>query len=293
MPSGAEPAQTPVESRTRQVARNIRNAIEAGVLKDGQALPPTRDLAKQWDVSVFTISEAMKILMQEGLVISQSRSKRTVYAPGQRQRNEARTLTPHVILIGGYAGSGKSELGRIITRETGWPTIDKDTITRPVVEVALELIGQSPNDRESEPYMTLIRPREYEALMATIVELVECGNSVVGTAPFIREFTESAWIDRTRATLSALNATLSLVWVRCDAETMHTYLRGRGAARDAGKLGDWPKYLAGINISFRPDAPHFLIENSASSTPLHQQAKDLIAAVSGQMDGEKPARAES
>src|SRR3954452_24635669 len=134
MPTGFEPVPAPVESRTRQVARNIRTAIEAGQLKDGQALPSTRELAKQWNVSVFTISEAMKLLMDEGLVVSESRSKRTVRAPGQRQRHEVRTATPHVILIGGYAGSGKSELGRIIARETGWPMIDKDTITRPVVE---------------------------------------------------------------------------------------------------------------------------------------------------------------
>lgn len=279
MSAGTDPGSAPVESRTRQVARNIRTAIEAGVLKDGQALPSTRELAKQWNVSVFTINEAMKLLIDEGLVVSESRSKRTVHAPDQRQRNELKTGTPHVILIGGYAGSGKSELGRIIARETGWPMIDKDTITRPVVEAALEILGQSPNDRESESYLTLIRPREYEALTATMVENIECGNSVIATAPFIREFADTAWIDRMRERLSALNASMSLVWVHCDAETMHMYLRGRGAARDAGKLGSWSSYLDSITIGFRPSAPHFVIENSGTSTPLQQQAKELIAEV--------------
>ena len=292
MPAGTDPVPTPVESRTRQVARNIRTAIEAGHLKDGQALPSTRELAKQWDVSVFTISEAMKLLMDEGLVVSESRSKRTVRAPGQRQRHEFRTSTPNVILIGGYAGSGKSELGRIIARETGWPMIDKDTITRPVVEAMLETIGHSANDRESDEYMTLVRPREYEALMATMIENVECGNSVIATAPYIREFSETAWIERTRERLSTLNATMSLVWVHCDAETMHMYLRGRGAARDAGKLGDWPTYLANITIGFRPNAPHHVIDNSGSSAPLQQQAKELIAALTN-AEAAKGTRAES
>ncbi len=292
MSAGTGPGPNPVESRTRQVARNIRTAIEAGHLKDGQALEPTRALAAQWNVSVFTINEAMKILMDEGLVKSESRSKRTVHAPWQRQQREVRTGTPKVVLIGGYAGSGKSELGRIITRETGWPMIDKDTITRPVVEAMLETIGHSANDRESEEYLTLIRPREYEALMATIVENVECGNSVIATAPYIREFTDTTWIERTRERLTRLNATLSLVWVHCDAETMHMYLRGRGAARDAGKLDDWPGYLASITIGFRPNAPHHVIDNSASSAPLQQQAKELIAALT---NGEtvKGTRAES
>ena len=36
---------------------------------------------------------------------------------------------------------------------TGWPMLDKDTMTRPVVEAALEITGQPPNDRESETYL--------------------------------------------------------------------------------------------------------------------------------------------
>ncbi|GLW30170.1 GntR family transcriptional regulator [Actinoplanes regularis] len=278
MPLGPTGESVPVESRTRQVARNIRTAIEAGVLKHGEVLPPTRELADQWGVSVFTINEAMKTLADEGLVVSKSRSKRTVNAPTQ-QHSEVKVSKPNVILIGGYAGSGKSELGRILARETGWPMVDKDTITRPVVEAALELIGNSPNDRESDSYLRLIRPREYEALIATAVENVECGNSVIVTAPFLREFGEPAWIERTRARFGALGATTSVVWVYCDTETMHLYLRGRGAARDAGKLGDWPGYLANVDVDFRPASPHFLIENSASSTPLHKQANDLVDSI--------------
>lgn len=279
MSSVQEPVPARAESRTRQVARNIRTAIEAGVLKDGQVLPSTRELARQWGVSVFTINEAMQLLVGEGLVVSQSRSKRVVHAPDLERRNEIRPPRPHVILIGGYAGSGKSELGRILVRETGWPMIDKDTITRPVVEAALEMIGQSPNDRESEQYVNLIRPREYEALAAATTENVECGNSAIVTAPFIREFSDTAWISRTQAMYGALNATTTLVWVYCDAETMHTYLRHRGAARDAGKLGDWRGYLDSIDIDFRPGVPHALIDNSSSSAPLHQQANELIAAL--------------
>lgn len=106
---------------------------------------------------------------------------------------------PHVILIGGYAGSGKTEMGRILARETGWPMLDKDTLTRPLVEAALEAHGHSPHDRESELYLTEIRPREYEALAVATAENVECGTSAIVTAPFIREFTDPAWLSRTEA----------------------------------------------------------------------------------------------
>lgn len=283
--SSPRPPSTRVESRTQQVARSIRTDIEAGVLRDGQVLPSTRDLAQKWGVSVFTISEAMKILTDEGLVISTSRSKRVVHAPNQTRNNDVRPATPHVILIGGYAGSGKSELGRILARETGWPMLDKDTLTRSVVEMALEATGHSPNDRESEHYVNFIRPREYEALAAATSENVECGNSAIVTAPFIREFRDEAWISRTQSAYASLHATTTIVWVYCDEDTMRSYIRYRGAARDTNKLADWPGYLQNIDTKFRPLAPHVLIDNSVSSAPLHDQAKNLLSQVLGTVGG--------
>jgi DNA-binding transcriptional regulator YhcF (GntR family)/predicted kinase len=265
----------------QQVARNIRNDIEAGVLRDGDVLPSTRELAEQWGVSVFTISEAMKILMAEGLVVSKSRSKRVVHAPAQQLRDAIRTQQPHVLLVGGYAGSGKTELGRILARQTGWPMLDKDTLTRAVVEAALEMLGLSPNDRESETYLKIVRPREYECSIAAALENVECGNSAIVTAPFIREFADLAWIHRTRAAFAEFSARTTLVWVFCDPETMNMYLRHRGAARDAAKLADWPGYLNTIDVAFRPGVQHTVIDNSASTVPLQTQARDLLRSILG------------
>lgn len=277
----AKPGMQPSKSEALhlQIARNIRNAIEAGALRHGEALPTTRELASEWGTSVFTISEAMKVLSEEGVIVSKSRSKRMVYRPDQQAREEIKPSRPHVLLIGGYAGSGKSELGRILARETGWPILDKDTLTRPVVEMALEIMGLSPNDRESAGYINSIRPREYEALNAATLENVECGNSAIVTAPFIREFRETSWIERTQATFAALKATTSLVWVYCDASTMHTYIRHRGAARDAVKLADWGTYLTGIDTEFRPEVSHYEVNNCTSSTPLQTQAKELLLSI--------------
>lgn len=269
------------ESLYHKVARNIRNDIAAGVLRDGQPLPATRELAEQWGVSVFTITEAMKLLANEGLIVTKPRAGRVINAPEQVRRNEIRTSTPHVILIGGYAGSGKTELGRILARETGWPMLDKDTLTRPVVEAALEVIGRSPHDRESRIYLSIIRPREYEALASAMVENVQCGTSAIVTAPFIRELRDTAWIERVKATCQSMNATLNIVWVHCDVTTMHTYVRHRGAARDAAKLEDWKAYLDTIDLDFRPPVPHTVIDNSESGEPLQTQARKMLTAVVG------------
>jgi len=276
--STPRPRLSKAESKHQQVARHIRNDIEAGVLRDGQVLPSTRELAAEWDTSVFTISEAMKLLADEGLIVTKSRSKRVVRNPNQA-RNQIRLSKPQVILIGGYAGSGKTELGRVIARQTGWPILDKDTLTRPVVEAALELLGLSPHDRESESYRNRIRPREYDALEEAALENVGCGNSAVVTAPFIREFNDPAWISRTEARFASLDAAVTFVWLYCDPDTMHSYIRRRGAARDSYKLSDWPGYLDSIDINFRPPVPHMLVENCASSVPLQTQAKELLNAV--------------
>ncbi|RLK59938.1 GntR family transcriptional regulator [Actinokineospora cianjurensis] len=279
--AGEPPRLSRSESLHQQLARNIRNDIESGRLRDGQPLPSTRDLAKQWQVSVFTINEAMKLLIDEGLVDSRPRAGRIVTAPEQAKRVEVRTSRPKVLLIGGYAGSGKTELGRILARETGWPILDKDTLTRPVVEAALEFIGCSPNDRESEKYLTAIRPREYEALRSAVMENVQCGNSAIVTAPFIKELHDTAWIDRTQATFTAADADVTIVWVYCDLDTMLTYVRHRGAARDASKLDNWPTYADSIDIDFRPPVDHIVIDNSATGTPLQTQARELIATILG------------
>lgn len=261
-----------------QVARNIRNDIESGVLRDGERLPSTRELAEQWGVSTPVINDAMGILAKEGLVESKPRAGRVVRAPEQAQVRP-RPATPHVVFIGGYAGSGKTELGRIIARETGWALLDKDTMTRPIVEAALEAVGQSPHDRESEFYLASIRPREYESLINAMTENLQCGNGSVVTAPFMREFSDAAWVKRTQATCTDYGATATFVWLYCDADTMHTYVRHRGAARDAAKLADWPGYIAGIDLDLRPPIPHAVVDNSASSRPLQEQARELIEQV--------------
>lgn len=275
------PPLTRAEALHQQIARHVRNDVAAGVLRDGDVLPSTRELAERWQVSVFTITEAMKLLADEGLIVSKSRSKRVVRAPAESRPDVIRLARPHVILIGGYAGSGKSELGRILARETGWAVLDKDTLTRPLVEKALTELGLSPHDRESPHYLVEIRPLEYEALAAAIEENVQCGNSVIASAPFIREFDDPAWFSRLTATYSSFNADVTVVWVYCDEPTMHTYLRRRGAARDNGKLGDWPNYIATIDPGYRPPLPHIVVDNCAAGAPLQKQARNVVARVTG------------
>ncbi|MFF2087451.1 GntR family transcriptional regulator [Nocardia sp. NPDC058176] len=271
-----EPDRTAIHLR---VAQAIRSDIEAGRLRDGQRLPSTRELAQQWKVSNLTIQRAMDLLTEDGYIESRNRSGRIVSTPTDLTLSLAtpiRPAHPRIVMVGGFPGSGKTEFARVLARETGWALLDKDTISRPVIEPALVDLGSSLNDRESDMYVQKIRPREYEALAATIADNVEVGNSVVATAPYLREFNDAAWVDNTTARAATLNADVTLVWVRCTPETMKLYLRRRGAARDAWKLEKWDQYLGGLNLDFRPVGDFVVVENDPGSEPLQKQARRLL-----------------
>jgi hypothetical protein len=70
------------------------------------------------------------------------------------------------------------------------------------------------------------------------------------------------------------------IWVRCDVPSMLSYLKHRGAARDAWKLENWDEYLAGIDLDLRPSLPHQVIDNSADAAPLQEQAAKALKAMS-------------
>lgn len=265
--------------KQQQIVRLLRTAIEAGSIRDGDVLPSTRQLAEDWHVSVFTISEAMKALAAEGYVVNVDRTKRVARNPNPTRPAQIERGKPTVVWIAGYAGSGKTEFGRILARQTGWPILDKDTTTRPVVELALEVMGQPTYDRESQTYIERIRPREYEALMATVIENLDCGASAIVTAPFLREFRDAAWLKRAADETTKRGAQAVFVWIRCDLETMHTYLRNRGAARDNGKLQDWKTYAAGLDLDFAPPIGHAIIDNSTGAEPLTAQAGALLESI--------------
>jgi len=254
------------EGIAEQITKRIRDQIHAGVLRP--------DLS--WD----TINNALAPLVAEGLIVSHDRSGRTVNAQGQApadgQPRMPKPAVPQLVLVGGYAGTGKTELGRMIARLTGWAMLDKDTTTRPVVEAALETLGLPPSDREGDAYLNVIRPAEYEALMNSVTENIECGVSVVATAPFVRELKDKAWLDKLDAQCQALPADLTIVWVACDGESMRSYLKHRGAARDSWKLSHWDDYTASIDLGYQPPHDHVRIDNSLGSRPLHDQARELV-----------------
>jgi predicted kinase len=199
----------------------------------------------------------------------------------KRRRTGGDPHKPCVVLVGGYAGSGKTEFARFLTQLTGWPLVDKDPLTRPLVELLLTSLGSQPHDRHTEIYRDRVRPAEYAALMQSVYSNVNCQISTVVTAPFIAELTDAEWMQRLINRCSAQGVDVAPIWVRCDMESMHEYISSRGAARDAWKLERWDEYLETVNLDLRPVVPHLVVDNRlGSAISLADQARQAIGAMS-------------
>ena len=169
------------------------------------------------------------------------------------------------VIVCGLAGSGKSEVGRRLARELDASVLDKDTLSRGFVEALLEKLGQTPDDRESAAYLQSVRPLEYAQLERAALENLDCGNSVIVTAPFVSEMADPEWYETMADRADARGARVEIVWVRCDPSSMQRYLADRGAARDRWKRLHWEEYLATVAWDHPPKCPHHTIDNSVAT----------------------------
>ncbi|WP_189192722.1 AAA family ATPase [Streptomyces albiflavescens] len=187
---------------------------------------------------------------------------------------------PTLLMVGGFAGSGKSEFSRFISRLTGWPVLDKDPITRPLVERLLVEMGSDPNDRHSPAYREKVRPLEYQCLLETAYANVDCSISTVLTAPFVAEVSDVQWMRRLTNRCEARGVTVAVIWIQCDLETMHEYISFRSAARDSWKLQNWDEYASTIDPELRPAVPHLVVDNRlGAAISLTDQVRQVFGTV--------------
>lgn len=180
-------------------------------------------------------------------------------------------------LVGGYAGSGKSEIARFLGMVTAWAVLDKDTLTGPMVEQLLRAHGADPDDRHSELYAGHVRPYEYRCLMDAAWDNLGCGVSVVLDAPFVGQFSNPEWMRGLTDRCAAERVTLHSVWVAADPASMREHIEFRGTPRDAWKLRNWDTYAAGLDPETRPVTPHFVVDNRhGTAVALADRAREAL-----------------
>ncbi|WP_161987450.1 AAA family ATPase [Prescottella subtropica] len=195
---------------------------------------------------------------------------------GQPTRDSGRTCSltrPHLVVVCGLAGVGKSEISRRLAKELRAVFLDKDTLAQAFTEELLQRIGCLPHDRESGNYLSVVRPLEYQQLEAAAAENVALGMNVVTTAPYMRETQDPDWYDAMLEQVTAAGAVLKVVWVRADPAAMRSYIEQRNDPRDQWKRSHWDEYISSTAWDRPPRFPHTAIDNStynADSAPIGQ-----------------------
>lgn len=194
-----------------------------------------------------------------------------------RRRHGKGSPKPILTLVGGYAGSGKTEFSRFLSDITGWAFLDKDSLTRAMVERLLTSLGGDPHDRHTELYLREVRPLEYRCLMETAFDNLRVGTSAILAAPFIAELMDPAWVHRLTNRCAAMSIDVAVVWVRCDVESMREYIEFRGAARDGWKLSNWETYTSTLNTETSPSTAHITVDNRlGSAISLADKTRDTL-----------------
>lgn len=183
----------------------------------------------------------------------------------------------NIVIVGGHAGSGKTEFSKQLAVRTGWPLLDKDTLTRPFVEALAQNLAGDPHDRQSTDYLEKIRPLEYKALIDTMWEVLDFGaEGIVVSAPFVKELFDESWLEDVGFDCEVKGVNLTVVWVQCDPETLKGRIVARGAARDRWKLVNWAEWVR--SLAEPPLRPSDLrVDNSANSTsPMCSAVDELV-----------------
>ncbi|WP_433331661.1 AAA family ATPase [Spirillospora sp. CA-294931] len=191
---------------------------------------------------------------------------------------------PTLVLVGGYAGSGKTEFARFLADLSGWAVLDKDALTRRMTERLLislggdaHDLGGDAHDRHTNLYQDEVRPHEYRCLMNTAYGNIESGVSIILAAPFITELNNAGWLPRLTHRCHAQGVDVTAIWVHSDLETMHEYIEVRDAPRDTWKLSHWDEYTSSLNTEGPPPGVHFTIDNRlGAATSLADQTRKAL-----------------
>lgn len=190
----------------------------------------------------------------------------------ETERAKAGTV---VVVVAGPAGSGKTTASRLLARQLRAVHLDKDALTRPLLEVALRSAGIPAGDRESDFYVTECRTAEYETLTSTALDVVTGGLSVVLDAPFGSELASESWWTWFAGEVATRGARVSAVLMRTSPELWRTRIEARGAERDRGKLAAWEEFCA-LVPSASPAVNVRVVTNDGDIAALRREVTLLV-----------------
>src|SRR6266545_3826619 len=171
-----------------QVANALRDAITSGTLRPGEKLPSGSDLAERYGVARMTVQNAVRLLRDEGLIVSRQGSGVFVRARTERPVG----LRPHVerafartdvtIDFAGFSGEtlhgvlqeplDKIRDGRLSPKTISIRALVADTSVPWTLPCRVDNLADDPDFRERARQ---ISERHLSALVASVQELADFG----------------------------------------------------------------------------------------------------------------------
>ena len=186
-----------------------------------------------------------------------------------RLRAKKRHLSqPHLILIMGVAGSGKTALAREILRRLWAVYLDNNHIVD-------AFFLHTRNGRAYEK----LRPRFYRALYTITEENLKTGNSVLLDVPHVKEMQMPKWRRFIKSLAARTKSKLIVIRCRCPERVLRTRLQSRGEKRDRRKLNHWEEFLAEQPIDITPAFSYLDID---TKTDLATNVKAALRHITGQ-----------
>lgn len=183
-----------------------------------------------------------------------------------------------LLFVAGYAGSGKSMIGKIIASKLQAPFLDKDTVSIPLLAEALRLTVGDPNDRRSDFYRTHFKDLEYECAIDVAWENLRLAPNAVVVGPFSSNFLDHEWMAKLDKNAKKIGATWHVIWVYTSPDQALRMLKSRRKPRDFQLIENWEKHLERCPYDLPPpvDTPNYTVLKNDGRN-LHDIADDIDA----------------